>query len=503
MQCARVAWLLIPAVGLAVSAPRSATALGPTSFGIDAFSFANDFGFGNFEMNVTPNGNESLTLESFAAPGGSAFGAVGVDLNIGGSVGLNFDLSDYQVELTYKLLDGNASDFLNVQLNQRDQSGGTESYNWGLGDLTSNFNNLTPDADGFVTITRDLTELPNPITGSETDAFDFSFGAGNGLPDFDVVDADGPNSLVNIQLQNPGESGTLIMELKALRFVEKEPTALARIDAGGWNRAYGNFVDGSNALNPAVVMRDNGVDAFTNLTIDSTTFGGLLQRGLPSVDVFNGNEHAIQITAQRLPGNTAATFAVVVGDLDGDDDAPGAGADGLFYQVSTADFSDSEMTTVTIPLNSVAPGEGLAFGFDNTGDGSIDELNLYEFQLQLFDDGLNMEFASIEIVPFTASEGQTGDYNGDGVVNAADYTVFRDNLGGDASSAFAAGTRDGAASGPIGLDDYAAWKANFGEGTPVGFAAAIPEPASFTVVALGVCLAVKRGRRAAARVAAG
>ncbi len=51
-----------------------------------------------------------------------------------------------------------------------------------------------------------------------------------------------------------------------------------------------------------------------------------------------------------------------------------------------------------------------------------------------------------------------GDYNNDGTVNAADYTLWRDNLG----SVFALQNRDPASTGVISQADYLAWKNRFG-----------------------------------------
>ena len=51
-----------------------------------------------------------------------------------------------------------------------------------------------------------------------------------------------------------------------------------------------------------------------------------------------------------------------------------------------------------------------------------------------------------------------GDYNSDGVVDLADYTVWRNTLGATVTVGTGA---DGGASGVIDAGDYAAWKANF------------------------------------------
>lgn len=77
-----------------------------------------------------------------------------------------------------------------------------------------------------------------------------------------------------------------------------------------------------------------------------------------------------------------------------------------------------------------------------------------------------------------------GDFNGDGLVDAADYTVWRDNLNGNESVLGGAG--DG--SGNVDAGDYTLWKGNYGGGG-ASSATAIPEPVSalMLIVALGGC----------------
>ncbi len=78
-----------------------------------------------------------------------------------------------------------------------------------------------------------------------------------------------------------------------------------------------------------------------------------------------------------------------------------------------------------------------------------------------------------------------GDYNEDGVVNAADYVVWRDSLGSQTALA-----NDDTAG--VGLDDYNRWQAHFGE-TNVGGAgsasgAAVPEAQSAMLAAIALAL---------------
>jgi alpha-amylase len=94
-----------------------------------------------------------------------------------------------------------------------------------------------------------------------------------------------------------------------------------------------------------------------------------------------------------------------------------------------------------------------------------------------------------------------GDFNLDGQVDAADYAIWRKNLGHTGAN-FLQG--DATFDGVIGLDDLQVWRANFGfvrqplapAGSGASFAA-VPEPASvwIALVALGGTLTLRRRRR--------
>ncbi len=72
-----------------------------------------------------------------------------------------------------------------------------------------------------------------------------------------------------------------------------------------------------------------------------------------------------------------------------------------------------------------------------------------------------------------------GDYNNDGLVDAADYTIWRDHLGSSNSL-----PNDDTAG--VGQDDYNRWKSHFGEMAGVGSLAnhSIPEPSTLLLLAL-------------------
>jgi hypothetical protein len=74
-----------------------------------------------------------------------------------------------------------------------------------------------------------------------------------------------------------------------------------------------------------------------------------------------------------------------------------------------------------------------------------------------------------------------GDFNGDHVVDAADYTVWRNGLGSIYT-----------------VDDYNLWKTNFGATQPGGGSAAlasVPEPASLLTCLIGLVAGAMSRRR--------
>lgn len=102
------------------------------------------------------------------------------------------------------------------------------------------------------------------------------------------------------------------------------------------------------------------------------------------------------------------------------------------------------------------------------------------------------------IIDFTAPlAGVPGDYNGNNIVDAADYVVWRENLGGDAL-AFAAGSRDTQNGGLVNAADYDFWKSHFGNSGTGGLSASIPapEPSAIGLMLLGIAISLVGRRRA-------
>jgi hypothetical protein len=93
-----------------------------------------------------------------------------------------------------------------------------------------------------------------------------------------------------------------------------------------------------------------------------------------------------------------------------------------------------------------------------------------------------------------------GDYNSDGTVDAADYTMWRKSLGQTGPDLAA----DGDHSGDVDLADYDFWRAAFGQAAvDAAVASSIPEPTSWVLLVMaGIGIGLRytgrplvRGRR--------
>jgi T5SS/PEP-CTERM-associated repeat protein len=96
----------------------------------------------------------------------------------------------------------------------------------------------------------------------------------------------------------------------------------------------------------------------------------------------------------------------------------------------------------------------------------------------------NVVYRANAVVLEVAAPVLAGDYNQNGVVDAADYVVWRNSLGQSATDLAA----DGNGNGIIDAGDYDVWRAHFGSAAGSGssangrFGATVPEPASFLLL---------------------
>jgi hypothetical protein len=158
------------------------------------------------------------------------------------------------------------------------------------------------------------------------------------------------------------------------------------------------------------------------------------------------------------------------------------GADYTHVSFLLSDGTISADTNVPVPTFDNTSPLFFSINFGNTGFG-------YNTGNSISIDNVLIEF--LDTVPAVP-----GDYNGDGVTDAADYTVWRDNLNatgtpgevtGDGTGSDLAGNPDGV----VDEYDFEYWKINFGAssagaGASALAAVAVPEPASLALVLCAV-----------------
>lgn len=86
------------------------------------------------------------------------------------------------------------------------------------------------------------------------------------------------------------------------------------------------------------------------------------------------------------------------------------------------------------------------------------------------------KLVAVEVLP--------GDFNDDGLVDAADYTVWRDNLGGNASVL----NGNGSGSTTVIQADYNLWRSNFGASGASSDVSVVPEPSAVTFLLLSILI---------------
>lgn len=101
--------------------------------------------------------------------------------------------------------------------------------------------------------------------------------------------------------------------------------------------------------------------------------------------------------------------------------------------------------------------------------------------------GEQTEFLTLSIMGIVEAAGLDGDYNDDGTVDAADYTVWRDSLGSTTML-----EADGDGSGTIDTGDYAVWVTNYGTSSSSASANSVPEPGAALLLLLGLSSFVTR-----------
>lgn len=153
-------------------------------------------------------------------------------------------------------------------------------------------------------------------------------------------------------------------------------------------------------------------------------------------------------------------------------------ADSSFSQAPDMDlFPSTDWQDISLPFNA-------GTGYDYL---------IFSFGAVVQDDVIGPDRFAFDNISFEEAAGLSGDYNGDGTVDAADYTLWRDNLGATEDGSILNGNGNG---GVVDTTDYALWKSSFGSpGSGNGSSAAVPEPSAVLLGLAGAVGLVARFRR--------
>ncbi|MEQ8848708.1 hypothetical protein [Botrimarina sp.] len=164
-------------------------------------------------------------------------------------------------------------------------------------------------------------------------------------------------------------------------------------------------------------------------------------------------------------------------------------ASGTFYQSpakQAGNPTDNPGETVTIEI----PISELTAGGVSLADAGLQDGTFFRIALATNSDSANA-FSLDNFRLLTELTGLDGDYNNDGVVDAADYTVYRDNVGAPEGTLL-----NDPAGGLIGAAQLQAWQDNYGA-TVGGSATAIPEPSAALLIGMAALLGGAPRRRLA------
>jgi len=303
---------------------------------------------------------------------------------------------------------------------------------------------------------------------------------GNQISSIEAADFSGLSSLTSLDL-----SGNQLSSIRAddfsgltnLTFLSLGYNQLLSIEAGAFNGAANlTYLDLSN--NPALTELNLAEADFSSLTYFDVSF----------------NENVIRVSLQNAVLNQTSLTTLIVGtpywytgigtlygitelDLSGIDFANISDLSPLYVMDNLTDLwlvdtVNLDAVALDALLDNLATIQGTAVeGVVYMTRADYDAFNLAGGDLLAawnIEDGHHVEF----VLP--------GDYNGDGIVGAADYTVWRDGLGSIYAQA-----------------DYDVWKSHFGEtidGGSIGSRIVIPEPASVLLLLAAIAVAGLRGR---------
>ncbi len=202
------------------------------------------------------------------------------------------------------------------------------------------------------------------------------------------------------------------------------------------------------------------------------------------------NEEDIDFFSFNITTNASLTAELT--PHGGEFDQSGEGGTPTFFDANArSDLAltifDTDGTTILDFADDTAAGESeLLEGIELVPGEYFASISGAENTVQLYS-------LDLSIVPLLTENLRPGDYNLDGIVDAADFTVWRDLLDVPIADALAA---DGNLDGDVDEEDYQIWLDNFGNVYPNdGNVAAVPEPNANAMFLAAVILFSRWRRR--------
>lgn len=236
---------------------------------------------------------------------------------------------------------------------------------------------------------------------------------------------------------------------------------------------------------------DNGLDSFEDDPADPLSQGNNdIFRRVNAV-AFSPDNSIMWVMRNQLPANAVLTdenglnTAVLGVPLD-ENGLPDIQLDDNGTPGDPSDDFPSNL----IPISTSDGGGGFVHEIKTDAAGNVYYTSNSSERIEYFSRGGNTLAITSSDGTFTLEliEALVGDYNGDGLVNAADYTVYRDTLGSTSDL-----RADGNGNGAIDPGDLTVWAGNYGA-PGVAPVSAVPEPSSLMLAALLTAAATARRR---------
>ncbi|QDT69448.1 hypothetical protein MalM25_23860 [Planctomycetes bacterium MalM25] len=294
-------------------------------------------------------------------------------------------------------------------------------------------------------------------------------------------DSFGPRS-VNDFYSGGLATGNYVSDTLIDRTVFDDPTDTLGIVTDSYTGNFFAIVDTDNGVNPSGgvtgtwVFDISSAASVTSFDVDMAAIGNFFDNGEGSFERFtwsysiDGGPETEIFTVRADESAGPVTYTLASGTMTTVPANTAAGPDDNGVTIDGVPLLN-DLTTISRPI---------------AGSGGELTLTLFGF---VNDNGAGLVIDNLEILGADAPE-SPGDFNGDGFVNVADYTVWRDNEGLAEDGSTLAGNGDG---GLVGPTDYTLWADNFGRSFPPSISA-IPEPAGITLLIAAAAAAVSLRR---------